>query len=233
MKTALPLHIKPQPDEITCGPTCLQSLYKYYGDPISLEQVIREVPQLEEGGTFGALLACHALRRGYRVTIYSYNLHLFDPTWFGHEGFYIRHKLEQQRELKQDPKFQAATDAYIEFLDLGGKLSFEVLRPALIQHYLDQDLPIICGLSATFLYSSMREYGPDLDYDDLRGEPSGHFVILNGYDADKKLVSVADPIRDNPLGKGQVYDLDADRVINAILLGIITYDANLIIIRPE
>ena len=45
METRLSLDILPQPDELTCGPTCLHAVYRYYGDDISLDQVIAEVDQ--------------------------------------------------------------------------------------------------------------------------------------------------------------------------------------------
>ena len=51
MDTRLRLDILPQPDDRTCGPTCLHALYRYYFDEMPLEQVVQEVPQLEGGGT--------------------------------------------------------------------------------------------------------------------------------------------------------------------------------------
>lgn len=89
MRIAIPLDILPQPDESTCGPTSLQTIYAYYGDAISLDTVIKETEQLEEGGTFGSFLAIHALQRGYKVIIYTFNLNVFDPTWFDHDSIYI------------------------------------------------------------------------------------------------------------------------------------------------
>src|SRR5690606_6247143 len=71
-----------QPDETTCGPTCLQSVYGYYGDHVELGQVIDEAGTLREGGTLAVFLGCHALQRGYEATIFSFNLQVFDPTWF-------------------------------------------------------------------------------------------------------------------------------------------------------
>lgn len=38
---------------------------------------------------------------------------------------------------------------------------------------MKNEQPIIVGLSATYLYKSAREFGANLDYDDLRGEPTG------------------------------------------------------------
>ena len=63
-RQSLDLEIELQPDDATCGPTCLQAVYRYYGDLESLEDVIAEVPQLETGGTLAANLAIHALKRG-------------------------------------------------------------------------------------------------------------------------------------------------------------------------
>jgi hypothetical protein len=71
-----------QPDNLTCGPTCLHAVYRFFRDQLPLEQVIQETPQLFEGGTLAVLLGCHALRRGYDVTILTCNLQVFDPTWF-------------------------------------------------------------------------------------------------------------------------------------------------------
>lgn len=78
----LQVPIKKQPDETTCGPTCLHTIYQFYGDSIELDTIINEILSLEDGGTLGALLAIHALKRGYKATIFSYNLQVFDPTWF-------------------------------------------------------------------------------------------------------------------------------------------------------
>lgn len=229
----LPVPIKPQPDETTCGPTSLHTIYEYYNDPVALSSVISDVLQLEEGGTLGAWLAVDALKRGYKATIYTYNLHLFDPSWFGLEAADIHSKLRQQLTFKHDQKLVSATEAYLQFLELGGKLRFEDLRPSILRRYLKKKQPVIAGLSATYLYGSKREYGPDLKYDDLRGEPSGHFVVLHGYEPETKMVAIADPLMINPIGDGLQYQLKIDRVINAILLGIVTYDANLIIISPK
>ncbi len=232
METRLTLNILPQPDEITCGPTCLQAVYGYFGEHLPLEKVISEVPMLEGGGTLGVWLACHALRKGYRATIYTYKMQLFDPTWLEPNGPDIRARLVAQMAVKDDPKLHTTTEAYLEFFRLGGRLRLADLTPALIRRFLKRQLPIITGLSATFLYRSPREFGPNCDYDDIRGEPSGHFVVLCGYDRKTREVLIADPLHTNFLGAGQNYRSPIARVINAILIGVLTYDGNLIIIEP-
>ena len=51
MKKKLTIDIMPQPDDTTCGPTCLHAVYRYYDDPITIKQVVSEVTHLESGGT--------------------------------------------------------------------------------------------------------------------------------------------------------------------------------------
>ena len=41
--TRLSLDILPQPDDTTCGPTCLHAVYRFWGDDLPIERIIREV----------------------------------------------------------------------------------------------------------------------------------------------------------------------------------------------
>ncbi len=234
MDRRLKLDILPQPDLFTCGPTCLHAVYQYYGDDISLEAVVNEAPQLEDGGTLAVLLACHALRRGYEATIYTYNLNVFDPSWFESGAPPLADRLRAQMAAKDLPKLHAATRAYLDFLSLGGVLQMQDLTSELIREHLKKSMPILTGLSATYLYRDKREFGVNSVPDDIRGVPAGHFVVLCGYDRVKRTVLVADPLLSNPLApENNFYAVEIDRLKCAILLGIVTYDANLLVIRPR
>jgi hypothetical protein len=224
-------NLLPQPDDATCGPTCLHALYDYFGDRTDLPRVVREVRRLKTGGTLAVFLGIHALRQGYRVTIYTYNLLVFDPTWFELEREELMAKLAAQAKAKRSAKLKVASRAYIRFLRLGGEVRFTPLSGRLIRRYLDRDLPILTGLSSTYLYGCPREYGPDDDPDDIRGMPAGHFVVLCGYDRRERQVVVADPLRSNPHSATRRYSIDINRVLSSILLGVLTYDANLLILE--
>jgi hypothetical protein len=229
----LAVDILPQPDDTTCGPTCLQAVYNYYEDDISLNQVINEVEQFETGGTQAVLLGIHAQKRGYTSTIYTYNLHVFDPSWFA-KGVDLRSKLKLQLEARTEERIIFSTKCYIRFLEAGGKIKYKELSPRLIKSFLAKKKPILTGLSSTYLYNSKREIGETNVYDDLRGEPGGHFVVVHGYDKVNRKVLLADPFEPNPIGeKTQYYSVSMYRLINSILLGIVTYDANLLIIEPR
>jgi len=233
MDKQLRLEILPQPDNLTCGPTCLQAVYRFFGDSISLNQVVDEIPQLEDGGTLAVVMACHALKRGYSATIVTYNVQVFDPTWFKSSAPPLAERLDAQRQVADSSKVQLACREYLDFLHLGGKLRMEDLTSELIRRFLKNSTPILTGLSATYLYRAKRELGRDSVPDDVRGFPVGHFVVLCGYDQSNRTVLLADPLHPNPLGNEQTYALGIDRVKNAILLGIVTHDANLLIIEPR
>jgi len=231
MITKLHLDISMQPDDITCGPACLHSVYEYYGDSISLQQVITEVKSLKGGGTLAVLLANHALKRGYRATIYTYNLHVFDPTWFTEKESVVE-KLKQQEAIKNDEKLTFATHGYLEFLERGGSLLFEDLTIGLIRKFLKKSIPILTGLSSTYLYRAVRENPENDKGDNIAGIPTGHFVVLCGYDKSQREVLVADPYKMNPVSNDHYYMVSIARLLGAVLLGILTHDANLLIIEP-
>ncbi|MBX3383199.1 MAG: C39 family peptidase [Phycisphaeraceae bacterium] len=239
MKTELKLEIKAQPDDVSCGPTCLHALYNYYGyHAMSLQKVMREIQRLDHGGTLIEILACHALKRGFHATIYTFHLQMFDPTWFAEDGVAhnasdLSERLAQQLKVKAaDHRLRMATKACREFVSLGGELKMVDLDSSLISNYVHKGIPILTGLSSTYLYRHPREYGPHNEEDDVRGEPQGHFVMIIGYDGPKREVLVADPLDNNPPFHTAKYRLPTSRLINAILLGSLTHDANLLVIRP-
>jgi len=224
--------IHPQPDDTSCGPTCLHAVYKFFDDDISLSEVITGVKSLREGGTLAVNLGIHALKRGYTARLYTLNLHVFDPTWFDLPVEKMTIKMKKRAEAKRDTKLSFAIESYIEFLDLGGEIHFRDFSTGLLKKFLFRNVPVISGLSSTFLYRSKREIGILNKEDDVLGDPSGHFVILVRYDRLKKRVLLADPFKKNPIAGEQYYYVSANRLLNSILLGIVTYDANLLIIEP-
>lgn len=224
----LPVKTLRQPDETTCGPTCLHAIYGYWGKTEPLASIITRTGKLESGvGTFAVFLGCDALRNGFSATIYTYNLTVFDPTWFT-TGVDIAERLRKQRDIKQDSRLRHATEGYLEFLRLGGRLRLTDLSQSLVHGILRRNLPILTGLSSTFLYRTAREYGPDDTPDDIRGFPAGHFVVIMGYNRDERSLLVADPY-----GPSQEYWSNIDRVLGAVLLGVVTQDANLLVIHSR
>lgn len=234
MEKRLNLSIKNQPSYTSCGPTSLHSVYSFYNDDISLEQLVEDIDQFAEGGgTLGVVLGIHALARSYDVSIISYNMNIFDPSWFGETESNIKEKLQESfSKNSQGPKRAYAIDQYIRFLEAGGKLHFADLTTDLLQEILDKDVPILTGLSSTWLYRDQRENPKTNQYDPIDGEPAGHFVVIDGYDLGGEF-SICDPYQQNPINNKNHYLIDGSRLINAILLGVHTYDGNLLLIEKK
>jgi len=142
-------------------------------------------------------------------------------------------RLALQIKYKSDSKLVLASRGYQQFLELGGKLRYQDLSRSLIRNLLKKSLPILTGLSATYLYTTAREFGPKDDPDDVRGYPAGHFVVLSGYNKEDRTVLISDPLMPNPVSRSSTYWVGIDRLICSVLLGVLTYDANLLVIQPR
>jgi hypothetical protein len=229
----LGVQIERQPDYTTCGPTALHAVYRYYGDPISLEAVIAETPKLPTGGTLGVHLSVHALRRGYDVTTWLCSVRHFDPTWFQQPTDLLA-KLKARAAAKEhdtDARYGPAMQAVEQYLTLGGKVIWGDLTPDLIATTLAEGTPILTGTNGTYLYQCARETddGPD----DVRGEAFGHFIVIGGYRSKDGSAAIADPLLDNPAYGTKYYRAKIHRLIGAIFLGVGSDDGNLLVIRPK
>lgn len=232
------LHIETQPNDETCGPTCLHSIYRYYGLNISLNEVINTLERSMSGGTLSPLLGKHALMRGFDATIFINNMDLFDPTWFKQShasNEILLAKLKQQGMFKKSKGISQASKAFQDFLTLGGVIRFKTIDVKLLKDYFKQDIPILTGLSSTYLYRTARESFTsegESYFDDINGSPCGHFVVLCGQN-EKRHIVIADPFHTNPFTNNNYYEVSCTRLVNAIMLGVLTYDANLLIIQPK
>ncbi len=218
-----------QPDDVTCGPTCLTQAFRFHGLDVELADVIENTPKNPDGGTLAVFLATSALRHGFRPILYSYNLRVFDPTWSKLRSAELQDKLGQRASFVTSTKLKRATLAYRDFLAAGGRMRFDELTRDLLIRWLRKGQPILTGLSATYLYRIKRELGPDDD--DVRGEPTGHFVVICGYYPKSDRFVIRDPSFHIPFSRSGRYSVPAERLISAILLGDLTYDAVLLVLE--
>jgi hypothetical protein len=225
-----------QPDDVTCGPTCLRKVYDYYGVELPVEEVMGEIDRNEDGGTLAVFLGASAMKRGFRARIFSYDLRVFDPTWARLPMKEVAAKIHERLPYLKHAKARRAGKAYLDFLRMGGEVGFEELTPQLLKRILNRDHPILAGLSATYLYRMPRErHDPrthELVDDDVAGDPVGHFLVISGYEHWGRRFVVLDPSAHVPLTEDGRQVVDAQRLINAILLGDLTYDAVLLELWP-
>ena len=218
---------------MTCGPTCLLSVLRFFGDETPFERILELTPTNPDGGTLAVYLGQAALQLGYEARIYCYNLRVVDPTWSQLAPDEIREKLLSRAAAVKKPKLQAACRAYAEFLSAGGQLEVRAdLTPGLVVAILEQGRPPLCGLSATYLYQQPRERPDDNEEDDVAGDPVGHVLVISGHENGEQFF-VRDPAARVSEDPGGEHGFAAQRLLNAVLLGIVSYDAVLLEIWPR
>lgn len=217
-----------QPDDLTCGPTSLLQVYRYLGYSPSIEEVVADTPRNPDGGTLAVYLGLAALKRGFRPTIYSYDFRVFDPTWWGLPTAELLAKLRQRAQYVRSAAERRIVEGHLELLERGGRVLFRDLERELLVRLLAQGRPILAGLSATYLYRTPREL--DDQYDDVRGYPVGHFVVISGYYPKSDRFVVCDPSPHSPFSRSGRYSVRTERLIAATLLGDSTYDGVLMVL---
>ena len=174
-----------QPDDATCGPTSLHAVYRYFGQELDLASVIDAVAYLEGGGTLAAYLGLDVLASRVR------GLHLLlrpSPVrpYLGGTGYALSHRQATtaaflQKEGSSSGRPRKPTSA---FCNTGASCGLPTSRSTCSAPISTGKLPVLAGLSATYLYRTMREYAiapNQTAYHDLQGEPAGHFVVLYGF----------------------------------------------------
>ena len=209
-------------------------------DPESLGRRLRRNP---DGGTLATHLGLLAIELGWRVRLYPLGTRIFDPTWWELEPAELVELLSARGERLPDGPARDETLAWRDVLAAGGKIRFVEPEPAVLVDILGRDRPIVCGLSATWLYREARTDPDTNQYDAVHGLPTGHFVTLAGYTGGGRHIHVVDPSPTAPFDAGGArtpdgprragrYPLPASRLIHAILLGDTTGDAVLLELWP-
>jgi len=230
---SLPVERIEQPDDLTCGPTALLQIYRYHGIARTHDELFRRYRRNPDGGTLAVYLALAALADGFRPTLYTFNLEVFDPTWADLDAAALVAKLEERsREVEGErlARLRRILGAYADLLRDGGRVRLVDLDRRLLVGLLDDGYPILTGLSATWLYRTPRELGEEED--DVAGWPVGHFVVVSGYDPASDQFLIVDPMRGTPLGDTGVYPVASERLMASILLGGATDDAVLLVLEP-
>jgi len=229
---ALPVDRLVQPDDVSCGPTSMAMVCRFHGDRLAIGEALGSIERNEDGGTLAVHIGRAALARRYHVRIWTWNLRLFDPSWHELPRAALLAKVRARRRVASRAKARYALGAYARFLAAGGEVAFAELDRGLLVSVLARGRPLLVGLSATYLYGTPREDPRTNQPDDVGGEPVGHFVVIGGYEDDGRRFVVVDPMADSPLGPHGERVVEATRLLNAVLLGQITYDAVLLEMWP-
>ena len=216
-----------------------------YGHAADLPALIARITRNRDGGTEAVHLGHLALDLGYQVRLYPFGVRVFDPSWWDLERDPLIEKLARRAaalRARGAPVGDLDTlDAWRHLLERGGQVAFAEPSATLLVRILSRGRPVICGVSATWLYRDPRERPHDDVPDDIDGEPVGHFIVVRGFTGGGLHFHISDPAEALPPMSSTAraetavhgeYPLPADRLIHAVLLGDTTRDAVLLELWP-
>jgi len=234
MPSAIKLRRVVQP-YMECGPAALKMVMEYLtGKHYNLNQIIKETKSEEKYVDWDFKLGIAAIRRGFRVTIFTMSTDFFDPSWYKLSKSALIRKLKKRLKFilhynKRNIRdgyiwwwYESSHKAIISFLEHGGKIVFKPISKELIISYLSKRIPVICSVNGSIFYSKRRVYRGK--YDDIRGEYFGHIVVVTGYKNGKFIITDTEKISNKT---GGIIEIDADLLINCIL----TSTGNLIVLE--
>lgn len=231
VRLAVPRQI--QPDEVTCGPSCLSAVLRFHGIDVDLDAALGATERNADGGTLAPHLGRAALSFGVGVRARPMAVQVFDPTWRELPPDAMIDRLRRRTATLGDPRLVRVHQAWIAFLEAGGVVDLAgELRSAELIAALDRGNPLIAGLSVTWLYQGARERPSDNVPDDIAGSPVGHFVVITGYAGSGDTFWVVDPWPHPPFPGDEHYPVSRRRLTQAILLGDATHDAVVLEILP-
>lgn len=224
----LPIVSVRQTDDISCGLCCLRMVMLYHGKDVTIELLQQMMPPSQDVGLYDSQVGLAAMKLGFTVTIFSYNYRIFHPLWNHLNRDELIQKLQLKKDMDNSPQLAFPVERYIEFLKTGGNLLFYPLSKEMVLAHFDHELPLIVALDMNFLYDCA-----DFQDESSNSRPT-HFVVLHGYDLERNTFDVTDPWYNIPIPhEDGHYSLDADRIINAIMIAQEKHDSAVIVIQKK
>jgi len=136
-----------QETDKSCGVACLRSIFNYYGNNFSEKDILKRNKFLEygQGKVDNPLinLGLTGLKFGYKVEYIGYN-----PLLFFKKNFEKEIK-ERQKKFFGYGKF--VVSSALNFLKLGGKISFDKLNVNRLKELIDKNKFILVEVKPAFL----------------------------------------------------------------------------------
>jgi len=191
----------------TCGSSSLQQVLAYYGVKLGLDEILKDIKKYKYG-TFMPYLGLYAKRLGFMPKIVTYDVKVFDPTWFGLLVGQIIKKLEtRSREMDVPHVYRSECKAFVRYLKAGGAIEFDFIKKGRIIKELERKRPVIVDVCSTILHRKERKNRVKDKYSDTSGEPMYHAVVVSGHEKGKFII--VDPSKK----RGGIKQVDQDFLI--------------------
>ncbi len=170
-------------------------LLENIGVRAEIEDLIAEVPEIKDrdGNVRGGIaqeVAIQCLDRNTYVDMYTFDCQIIDLSWQGLSNDELISRLTEVKEVRNIPNLgkpltQRYIDAYISFLQKGGRLHIlPVVTTKLLYRLLDKNA-LFVNACPHILFNEGRLLYPKLrtsKLDDINGEVSIHSLVISGYD---------------------------------------------------
>jgi hypothetical protein len=176
---------------------CVQSsasqMLSFYGINKSVEEIKKEVPVDidSEGKELGSSLghiATYFIQLGFKTTIHTVDLEIFDQSWKGSNNEQLINNLQERKKYIKHARYEEqimnhVIDGYILFLEKGGKVELPIVDEKYLYNLLTHG-PIYTVVSYNFLnqspkYKFVKNSKPMQD--DMAGTPNTHVIVISGY----------------------------------------------------
>lgn len=236
--------VKPQtqPTSTTCSPTALSILLDHYKDNIGPLEIEEVVPQcLDENGkkmgTINQQMATWCIRRGYDVSMHTFDCQIIDQSWSKMSKDKLLERLKLRKSGWVVPGIgknwtEEYTQSYIDFLEAGGALTITNAATTKLLHNLLDKGPILACVSFSTMYGAIRSriddesMSPD---DDINGRALNHSIVIYGINEDGSY-TIADPSQSRKPG---LQTIESEVMLAAISTAQIECDNLIFQIKPR
>ncbi|MBD3280341.1 hypothetical protein GF389_02360 [Candidatus Dojkabacteria bacterium] len=199
-----------------CGPLCLVNIFENLGDKALVEDIMEDLGVTENEITYLPQLALYAHKNNLKIKYLQSNPREISPNWKGLESDkYLETLKKFQEEMDKESIWKKNLKFLIEYIEAGGEIEVDDLSREKISQYLAEGYVVLAAVEQTWLWGKRKVKGK-IEYDDLKGKPSGHFVVIYKEDGDDFLVS--DPYPTGLEGKEGLYRVSKDTMLVSILV---------------
>ncbi len=198
-----------------CGPVSTYNIHKYFGTKITLPEILKDLGVTLKSLTFPSQLANHLRRQSYIVEVLTSCSYVVSPQWMGKPSSSIIDQLTKWCGYNKKSTWLKGATLLLEYMKDGGKVTVLNLTTKVLDDYLDQGYVILACLEESWLWGKRKIADKNI-FDDVKGNPRGHFVVL--YDKNDHDYRVSDPYPTGLPGREGTYTVSKDTVLTSILL---------------
>ncbi len=171
MKLTIPYF--PQEKNNSCGLACLRMMLAYHDDLVTEKELSKQI-DAHSFGAFSTDLGLIALKRGYKVHCKTMYLPLVDPLKIKPN---TEITLEMLQKLHVPAKTQMTYDSWINYLQAGGELIYDLPSQNQLNMALDQNIPVLISLTLTLIERFTKHWD------------AGHYVLISGEEDGRYLMN--------------------------------------------